>query len=173
VFDEGWQKLTGAFAMDPAIVRVAGPWTAAMPGLMTDLSHGPNTMIHGDYRGDNILFDHDDSVVLLDFQLIGSGVGAYDLAYLVTQSLEADVASANERALFDRWVDGLRSAGVAADDLTGAWEEYRKAALFCLVYPVVASRGMDLDDPRQRVLIEKMNERFARAVGELDLDTLL
>jgi hypothetical protein len=173
VFDEGWQKLTGAFDMDPAISRVAGPWTAAMPGLMTDLSHGPNTMIHGDYRGDNILFNDDDSVVLLDFQLIGTGVGAYDLAYMVTQSLEADVAAAAERDLFDRWIDGLRTAGVAAADLEGAWDDYRKAALFCLVYPVVACRGMDFDDPRQRVLIEKMNSRFARAVDGLDLPALL
>jgi hypothetical protein len=173
VFDEGWQKVSAAMELAPAIERVGPGWTAAMPGLMQDLSSGPNTMIHGDYRGDNILFDDDGSVVLLDFQLIGTGVGAYDLAYMVTQSLPADVAAANERALFDRWIDGLRAAGVSADDVAGAWEDYRKAALFCLVYPIVASRGMDLDDPRQRDLISEMNARFARAVEDLSLADLL
>jgi hypothetical protein len=173
VFDEGWQKVTGAMDVAPAIQRVGPGWTAAMPGLLADLSRGPNTMTHGDYRGDNLLFDTDGSVVLLDFQLIGTAVGAYDLAYLVTQSLEADVASANERALFDRWLTGLRAAGVADGDLAAAWEDYRKAALFCLVYPIVASRGMDLNEPRQRVLIDKMNSRFARAVDELDLTALV
>ena len=53
------------------------------------------------------------------------------------------------------------------------WLRYRKAALFCLVYPVVAGRGMDLSDPRQRALLECMNTRFARAVEQLDLEALL
>ena len=173
VFDEGWQKVTAAMEVAPAIQRVGPGFVAAIPGLLADLSQGPNTMIHGDYRGDNILFGADDSVVLLDFQLIGTGSAAYDLAYMVTQSLEPDVAGANERALFDRWVNGLRAAGVPADDLARAWEDYRKAALFCLVYPMVASRGMDLDDPRQRGLVDTMNSRFARAVDDLKLAELL
>src|SRR6202008_799312 len=76
VFDEGWQKVTGAMDVAPAIHRVAGGYVAALPGLLTDLCRGPNTMIHGDYRGDNILFADDGSPVLLDFQLIGTAVGA-------------------------------------------------------------------------------------------------
>ena len=91
----------------------------------------------------------------------------------MTQSLEPDVASANEKALFDRYVDGLRAAGVPESDLGRLWEDYRKAALFCLVYPIVAARGMDLTDARQRALVECMNDRFARAVDELDLESLL
>ena len=58
-------------------------------------------------------------------------------------------------------------------DLDRLWEDYRKAALFCLVYPVVASRGMDLEDPRQRDLVDCMLRRFDRAVRELDLAELL
>ncbi|WP_394944120.1 hypothetical protein [uncultured Ilumatobacter sp.] len=91
-----------------------------------------------------MFFDADGSVVLLDFQLTGLGTGAFDLAYFVTQSLLPDVAAANRRALFDRYV----AAGVSEGDTAGLWENYRVAALFCLVYPIVAARGMDLDDPR-------------------------
>ena len=43
----------------------------------------------------------------------------------------------------------LEAAGVPEADLATAWEDYRRAALFCLVYPVVAWRGMDAGDPRQ------------------------
>ncbi len=173
VFDEGWQKVTGEMEVAPAIRRVGGRFVAAIPKLLTTLSQGPNTVLHGDYRGDNIMFDSDDAAVLLDFQLIGTGSGSYDLAYLVTQSLEPELAAANERALFDRWTDGLRAAGVAADDLARAWEDYRTAALFCLVYPIVASRGMDLSDQRQHDLVDTMNNRLARAVNELNLADLL
>jgi hypothetical protein len=173
VFAEGWEKVTGALDLPPPILDVGPRFAEAIPRLMRDLCRAPTTVFHGDYRADNILFAADGSVVLLDFQLIGTGSGAYDLAYFITQSLSPEVAAEHERALFDRWTAGLLAGGVPADDLGRMWEDYRKAALFCLVYPVVASRGMDLADPRQRGLLECMNDRFARAVSQLDLASLL
>ena len=173
VFGEGWEKVTRELEVSEPILAVGPRFADAIPRLLQRLSRGPNTMTHGDFRADNILFDPAGRVALLDFQLIGSGSGTYDLAYFVTQSLEPDVAAANERALFDRWVAGLVATGVPEGDLEGAWDDYRTAALFCLVYPIVASRGMDLSDPRQFELIECMNTRFARAVEQLDLESLL
>ncbi len=173
VFEEGWRKVTAALDVPDSILDVGPRFGAAIPGLLADLCRRPTTVIHGDYRADNILFAPDGSVVLLDFQLIGTGSGAYDLAYFVTQSLTTEVAAEHERTLFDRWTMGLRDGGVPVEDLRRMWEDYRTAALFCLVYPVVASRGMDLTDPRQRQLVECMNDRFARAVDELDLAELL
>lgn len=173
VFGEGWEKVTAELDVPAPILEVGPRFAAAIPRLLTDLCRAPTTVIHGDFRADNILFAPDASVVLLDFQLIGTGSGAYDLAYFVTQSVTVDVAAEHERALFERWTAGLRAGGVPAEDLGRMWEDYRTAALFCLVYPVVASRGMDLTDPRQRGLLECMNERFARAVEQLDLAELL
>jgi len=173
VYGEGWDKLVAEIEL-PGPIRTIGPrFATAIPRLLADLVVAPTTMIHGDYRADNLLFAPNGSVVLLDFQLIGTGSGAYDLAYFVTQSLGVEVAAEQERALFERWKTGLRAAGVPADDLSRMWDDYRTAALFCFVYPTVASRGMDLTDPRQRGLIECMNDRFARAVEELDLAALL
>ncbi|HUF33830.1 MAG TPA: phosphotransferase [Acidimicrobiales bacterium] len=173
VFAEGWEKVTTGMDVHDAILDVGPRFADAIPGLLAHLSQGPNTVTHGDFRADNILFGPDGSIVLLDFQLIGTGSGAYDLAYFITQSLRSEDASAHERDLFDRWIAGLRAGGVADEDLGRMWEDYRVAALFCLVYPIVASRGMDLDDPRQRNLLDCMNERFVRAVTELDLASLL
>jgi hypothetical protein len=173
VFGEGWEKVTSGMDVLPSILEVGPRFSAAIPGLLTDLCSQANTLSHGDYRADNILFADDGSIALLDFQLIGSGSGAYDLAYFVTQSLDPEVASKNEQALFDRWTAGLLAGGVPAADLDGIWEQYRKAALFCLVYPIVASRGMDLSDPRQHGLVDCMNTRIGRAIDELDLASLL
>ena len=173
VFGEGWAKVTAGMDVQQCILDVGPRFSDAIAGLMQDLNEAPRTMTHGDYRADNILFADDGSLALLDFQLIGSGSGAYDLAYFVTQSLDPDVASANEKALFDRWMAGLQERGIPASDLTGMWEQYRKAALFCLVYPIIASRGMDLADPRQRGLVDCMNTRLGRAIDELGLSTLI
>ncbi len=173
VFGEGWEKLGDELEV-PAGIQAVGPrWTAAFPRLLDDLAEEATTMIHGDYRADNLFFDEDGSVAAVDFQLIGTGRGAYDLAYFLTQSLDPADASAHERPLFDRWIAGLEAAGVPEADLATAWEDYRKAALFCLVYPVVAWRGMDATDPRQRDLARTMLERFDRAVDELALADLL
>ena len=173
VWAEGWEKVTSSVDVPAPIERVGPRWPEVFARLLSELAAGPNTMTHGDYRADNILLAPDGSVALLDFQLIGTGSAAYDLAYFVTQSLDPEVASANEQALFTRWLDGLRAGGVPERDLDRMWEDYRKAALFCLVYPIVASRGMDLSDARQRGLVECMNGRFSRAVDELSLEDLL
>jgi len=169
VFAEGWQKCTEEFDLPAEILEIGPGWVDAMPQVMQDLCAGPTTANHGDYRGDNILFADDGSVVLLDFQLIGHGSASYDLAYFITQSLDAELAREHERTLFDRWVAALVANGVAPADTTELWDQYRRAAYFCLVYPIVASRGMDFDDPRQRALLDAMSSRFARAVRDLDL----
>jgi hypothetical protein len=173
VFAEGWEKVTSEIGVPAAVERVGKAWPDVFAQLLLDLATPPTTMTHGDYRADNILFTADGDVALLDFQLSGTASGAYDLAYFVTQSLDPEVASANERALFDRYVDGLRAGGLPDAALGRLWDDYRKAALFCLVYPIVAARGMDLGDARQRGLVECMNARFARAVDDLELDSLL
>jgi aminoglycoside phosphotransferase (APT) family kinase protein len=174
VFDEGWDKVIAAGIDVPDPIRaVREGFNAALPGLLADLAQAPTTVIHGDYRADNLVFCPDGSVAAFDFQLIGTGSGSYDLAYFVTQSLEPSLASAEERGLFERYTAGLLAGGVPEGDLGRLWEDYRKAALFCLVYPIVASRGMDLDDPRQRALVECMMGRFSRAVDELQLVELL
>lgn len=173
VFAEGWEKVSAAMPVAPAVAQVAPRFGAGLASLLASLAASPTTMLHGDYRADNMLFAPDGSVALLDFQLIGTGSGSYDLAYFLTQSIESDLAHQHERALFDRWLGGLRRGGVPEADLTGLWEQYRIAALFCLVYPIVASRGMDLSDPRQYELVDCMNSRLARAVHDLDLAELL
>jgi hypothetical protein len=172
VFTEGWEKVAGQMELPACIREVGEKWVGGFERLLQEMCQGPTTLAHGDYRADNMLFDRAGDVVLLDFQLIGSGTAAYDLAYFVTQSLDADLAADHERALFDRWLDGLRAAGVPEADLGHLWEDYRKAALFCLCYPIVASRGMDFADPRQLALVNCMNTRYARAVDQLELAAL-
>lgn len=174
IFTEGWDKLS---AEAPHVLEPFGEigpkFVDAIAGLLQQLDAAPNTLLHGDYRADNMMFDSDGNLLLLDFQILGTGAAAYDLAYLVTQSPDASVASANERALFNLWTARLAEGGVPVADLARAWDDYRTAALFCLIYPVGASRGMDLTDQRQLRLLETMTSRLGRAVAELDLAELI
>jgi len=175
VFGEGWAKLTSEMSLPQAILEIGPHFSEALPKLLSSMVVGPNTLCHGDYRADNLLFNENNEPVAIDFQLLGTGTGAYDIAYFVTQSLTPEVASKHERDLFDQWVTALIAHGAQAGlvDREALWLHYRTAALFCLAYPVIASRGMDLSDPRQRTLIEVMTNRFDRAVRELNLAELL
>ncbi len=159
LFDEGWAKLNASTGcVPPESLQPVGPkFGAAVEDMLGQLSEGPMTLLHGDYRTDNMMFNADGSVILMDFQLIGVGSAAYDLAYFVGSCLEVDAA--RERELFDRWIAALVAAGVPESDLENMWEKYRVASLFCLVYPAVASRGMDLDVPRERDLANVMMSR--------------
>ncbi|MEY3615319.1 MAG: hypothetical protein RLZZ518_320 [Actinomycetota bacterium] len=175
VFAEGWEKCTKELSMPESILKVGPRFGNAVAGLLASLAQGPNTLAHGDYRADNIMFGKNNELVVLDFQLIGTGIGAYDLAYFITQSISADDASRYERELFDLWIDSVLRNGAPKElvDKKVLWEHYRSAALFCLAYPIIASRGMDLSEKRSFDLVDCMNTRFDRAVRELDLISLL
>ena len=173
VFAEGWEKVNRELDVPDSIAKVAAKFAPAIAGMLSSLMEGPTTLAHGDFRADNMMFTDDNELALFDFQIIGTGTGAYDLAYFVTQSLSADDASKYERELFDRWIEGLRANGVKDVNRDELWRHYRTTALFCLVYPVVASRGMDLNEPRSRALVNNMNTRFDRALRELDLASLI
>ena len=175
LFAEGWAKI-GAEAPDciGALGPVGQQFGDVIPRLLQQLDQGPPTLLHGDFRSDNMMFGSDGSLILLDFQILGTGSGAFDLAYFMTQSLDADVLSLHERTLFDRWQDRVAAGGVDRADLADMWEDYRAAALLCLVYPVIASRGMDLlGDPRQMALVDVMMRRMSRACDDLSLLDLL
>ncbi len=115
------------------------------------------------------MFNSDNNLAMIDFQLTGTGTAAYDLAYFVTQSIEPDQASASERVWFDRWTTGLIAGGVPEAETATLWEQYRLAAAFCLVYPVVSCSNVDMSNERERALITTMIDRFTRAANELDL----
>ena len=173
VFAEGWEKVKKELDLSESMLKIGEKFAPEIGNLMSSLMAGPTTLAHGDFRADNMMFTKDNDFILYDFQLIGTGSGAYDLAYFVTQSLTAQDASKYEGELFERWLEGLRSNGVTDIDRERLWLQYRGTALFCLVYPVVASRGMDLNEPRSRALVETMNSRFERAFNELDLAKLI
>ena len=173
VFAEGWEKVKKELDLSESMLKIGEKFAPEIGNLMLSLMDGPTTLAHGDFRADNMMFTKDNDFILYDFQLIGTGSGAYDLAYFVTQSLTAQDASKYEGELFERWLEGLRLNGVTELDRDRLWLQYRGTALFCLVYPVVASRGMDLNEPRSRALVETMNSRFERAFNELDLAKLI
>ncbi|MFK7919105.1 MAG: phosphotransferase [Ilumatobacter sp.] len=135
-----------------------------MPKVMDDMM-GHDTVVHGDCRADNMLFDDDGNILVLDFQLMAVCNGMFDVSYLVSQSLES---AAQDRAseLVDGYLARVASHGIEVD-LEHATQAYRAAVVFNigLAISVLATEGLP---ERSALLGRAMMERAAREVLRTD-----
>lgn len=130
------------------------------------------TLQHRDFRIDNLLFAPDGGVFVLDWQTIGLGAGALDVAYLIGTS----VADPVERASHERaWVEGYSaslSARGASHDPDALWREYRLYALSGFVMAIIAAMNV-VRTERGDEMFAVMAERPARQALMLDSLSLL
>ncbi|MBA3940223.1 MAG: hypothetical protein C0520_03325 [Sphingopyxis sp.] len=130
------------------------------------------TIVHGDLRIDNILFSPDGARCwLVDWQTLGRGSGATDLAYLVGTSIaDPFERAAADHPAFDHWIAALRARGIDPD-VAGLWTDYRVGALSGYFMAVFASMSV-ARTARGDEMFAVMAERPARqalALGSLDL----
>lgn len=141
-------------------------------GLMEALGRMPWTLIHQDFRVDNLFFDRlgaEEPVVIIDWQGVGRGPAIYDLAYFLGGSLTVENRRAHEGDLVRAYHDRLVSRGVSMsfDDL---WTGYRMGMLSGLSTAVLVGATFDLANERGKALVEVLGSRhFA---GAVDLDAL-
>lgn len=127
-----------------------------------DRTPSARSLTHADLRIDNILFSPDGAECwIVDWQTVGAGNGATDLAYLVGTSF-ADPAerAREEHGCFDRWLSGLRARGVDPD-ADALWDDYRVGALSGYFMAVFASMSVERTE-RGDEMFAVMAERPAR-----------
>jgi hypothetical protein len=130
------------------------------------------TIVHSDLRIDNILFAPDGTQCwLVDWQTLGRGSGASDLAYLVGTSIaDPFERAAADRPAFDHWIAALRQRGIEPD-AASLWTDYRIGALSGYFMAVFASMSVERTE-RGDEMFAVMAERPARqalGLGSLDL----
>ena len=67
--------------------------------LLAPLARDPWTLLHGDYRLDNIMFRPNGEIVVIDYQLLCKGRPGWDVTYFITTALSADHKSEEETML--------------------------------------------------------------------------
>jgi aminoglycoside/choline kinase family phosphotransferase len=134
-------------------------------------ARSPWTIAHQDYRIENLLFGPPGShqVVVLDWQGLGRGVGAYDLAYVLGGSMSSELRRQHERELVAAYHEALLTAGVNGYGLDSVWEDYAHAQLMGgLAVSIVTGGSMDLSNERARELIATMARRHVQAALDHD-----
>ncbi len=137
----------------------------------------PWTLAHQDYRVENLLFGSQPNadVVVLDWQGIGRGPGAYDLAYVLSGSMSSDIRRQAEADLLQAYHQQLVALGVSGYGLDALKEDYALAQLMGgLATPLLIGGGMDLSNDRGVELIATMAGRHVTAaLDHQGLDRLL
>ena len=111
------------------------------------MGEGPQTLIHGDFRLDNILFgvaaEHH-PIALVDWQGIIVSKGVHDLAYLLSQNLKTDARREHERDLVAE-LPRPRSSSTASPGYSAeqCWDDYCVAALWLFEYAIIIGGGLD------------------------------
>jgi hypothetical protein len=168
-----WPACAAIFedALPAEAVALGGRLADILGDLMNDVAAPPVTLVHGDARHENLMFDPaDDSAApyVVDWQFTARGRGVMDVAYYLTQSGPADIAAAHERMLVERYHDELCRGGVTNYSLGSCWADYRRFAYYALVYPVFAAGFVDPENDEQRAAISIILERAVSAILRLD-----
>jgi hypothetical protein len=135
----------------------------------------PWTVVHGDYRLDNLLFGGPDGsvpIAVVDWQTCAHGPGLNDVAYFIGAGLRQDDRRAHERDLVRRYHEGLLAAGVKDYDFDRCWTGHRRGTWSGLIMAVAASMLVERTD-RGDEMFMAMAHRHARHALDLDAPALL
>jgi hypothetical protein len=125
--------------IEPSHVRLLESFVPRLGSWMTR-PRGPRTLIHADFRLDNLLFTTDDTApVVVDYQTVTWGSGAYDLAYFVGGCLEPEVRRPAADSLVAAYHEALMTGGVRNYPLEDLVADYRRECLGGLMMAVGAS----------------------------------
>lgn len=148
----------------------------AIPVMQAWMQKEPVTLIHGDYRMENLLYgcepDHH-PVVVLDWQGPVLARGIVDVALFLAQSATTEVRRRYEKSLLERYVDGLRAGGVKDLDPTSVWADYRRAIMFNWIYVVVVAGTLDISNQTAYLWMAEMVARQTATSYDLDVFELI
>ena len=127
---------------------------------------GPETVAHGDYRNDNLMFGGL-RVCVLDWQTVSIGQGVADLSYFLGGSLLPEDRRNHERELLERYCARLAEQDVALD-LDDCLAQYRRFAFSGMNMAILASMLVGRTDRGDEMFIAMADRAGLHA---LDHDT--
>ncbi len=172
-YQQAWEPFIQNFGerLSPAMRKTAEAISTRIIKLQSSISDRPHTIIHGDYRTDNLFFatpEGGDPLSVVDWQIACRGRGIFDVAYLLCGGLDAPIRKANEERLLKLYHDTLVENGVTGYGFEQCWREYRRMALYVLVYVVISLGTLDFANERGLKLFNAWLARATAAIEELN-----
>jgi hypothetical protein len=168
----GWDNMVNLFSVPASVSQYRDQFLAAIPALQRERMTDPVTLVHGDFRMENLLYgnrdDHDD-VVIIDWQGPLKARGMFDVALFLGQSTTTEVRRTHERELLGRYREGLVAGGVAGLTESEIWDDYVRCVLYDWVYTAVVAGTLDASNEIAFSWMSKMVERQVAASEDLEV----
>ena len=140
------------------------------------LAAPPRTLVHGDYRLDNLFFGSDGDaapVAAVDWAMVHLGRGIYDVAYFVGCSLEPELAREIEEDLVRHYHETLLECGVKDYAHRECWRDYQLSKLLFVQAIVLSIEALEVSEEQLAELGASFVRRLAALLPEEGLDDLL
>jgi aminoglycoside phosphotransferase (APT) family kinase protein len=156
--------------LQPATLTLIEDFLPHVGDYLAARSNEPSTIVHGDFRADNLLFGPVRPVVL-DWQTCSFGAGASDLSYFLGSSLPVLERQQHEDELVRRYHAAVTSRGVQLT-WNDCWRGYRKYAFSGIVMDIIAAVVVRQTE-RGDQMFATMADRHARHAIDLEALDLL
>jgi len=157
--------------LSPAMMQLGEQLQHHVLDVLDALEPAPRTIIHGDFRGDNVFYGDGASTPAfraIDWQISAKGRGVFDVAYFLSTSVTPDVRKSQEQRLVRLWHDIISDRNdTKAYTFDDAFYDYRVSSLFMHVYTVVAIGTLDSANERGLFLFNEWLRRRSTAIEEL------
>ena len=163
--------------MTPPLRRTGERLATNVIRMLDGFVERPNTLVHGDYRADNLFFGDTGqgptAVAAVDWQVSSRGAGAFDLAYFLSGNVSTEIRRLIELDLLRHYTDILRDNGITEYGFESCLEDYRSGVLFCLLYSVIVIGTLDPTNARGVAVFHANFERVAAAITDLDAGAMM
>jgi len=123
-------------------------------------AEAPRTILHGDFRLDNLFFAADGSLAaIIDWQTVNRGPGVLDVAYFIAGSLPPETPEAMIDELLRGYHDTLVTAGVADYPFERLLADYEEGLLL-LLHRMSGLDQLEFGDDRGVALMDSWFQRF-------------
>lgn len=127
---------------------------------------GPKTLVHGDFRCENLLYNAG-SATVVDWQTVGQSSALTDAAYFLGGSVHIDQRREWERALIDDYSISLAAGGA---DLSpqDCWEQYREFSMHGIIITVLGAVFTAAEERSDKMFLTMIQRHLQQCV---DLDS--
>ena len=162
--------------LPPRFMQVNDRLRRGLNHAREELSRAPPTLLHGDYRPDNLLFGTEGRpapLATVDWQVCMRGPGVCDIAYFLVACGSPEQRRAIEPAALETYRGELIRRGVEGYSLEQCRRDYRLAMVDIAARVAVLTMGLGAGNEQGRVLLDGLAERAAAALVDLDCVELL
>ena len=176
-FAMGWPTFLERFdgQLPNRVLRWCEQFVETIPEWIAGHYDDPVTMIHGDFRLDNLFFLADGTVAVIDWQMSMRAPGQTDLVYFCANNLGVEMRREHESALINRYVAGLHNAGVPTNAVTvdSVRRGYLEGLLFYAMSFGASLLSIDPANTRGAALFDALVRRTFTAVDDHDVGSVM